>query len=290
MKLIPPFFPRRTHAHLQRTARLLTGVLFCFTAAACTPTQTVSVATVTLVPPTATPVSDQPVVTPTRADLFVPSDLETAIPLVAPVALVASEPLPAAFISSMTETLSDQLGVDVGVVRWVSAEAVTWRRDAQTCAVPTTGGAVEGYRVRFIVGTTVYEFQTRAVTQAILCDETVEASDAVLMAADPIAAELVGMAQQVVATRLDLSLRRVQWVSIAAYRWTDSSLGCPLPGQTYEAVEIPGYRIVVQAGDTQYLYHSDGERLYPCREDHEQLNTPEETPAAETTAEATAVS
>ncbi len=105
---------------------------------------------------------------------------------------------------------------------------------------------------------------------------------------DPIAAELVGIAQRVVAQDLDLSTRRVRLVEIAPYVWTDSSLGCPAPGQSYTPIESRGYRILVSAGEEDYLFHTDFDRLLPCDPDNERLPveaTPEAT--AESTPELT---
>jgi hypothetical protein len=118
-------------------------------------------------------------------------------------------------------------------------------------------------------------------------DHTPEA----LIDVDPIAAELVGIAQRVVAQDLDLPTRRVQLVDVQPYAWTDSSLDCPAPGQTYTAIQTNGYRIVVRAGDAEYIFHTDFDRVLRCDPDNEQLPveaTPEVT--EESTPEATAES
>ena len=101
-----------------------------------------------------------------------------------------------------------------------------------------------------------------------------------LIEVDPIAAELVAIAQRVVAQELDLPTRRVRLVEIALYNWTDISLGCPVPGQTYTTIDTRGYRIVVNAGDEEYLFHTDFDRVLPCDPENEQLPveaTPEVT-------------
>lgn len=92
-----------------------------------------------------------------------------------------------------------------------------------------------------------------------------------LVEVDPIAAELVGIAQRLVAQDLDLPTRRVRLVEAQPYAWTDSSLGCPVPGQGYTSVETNGYRIVVSAGGDEYIFHTDFDRVLPCDPDNEQL-------------------
>jgi hypothetical protein len=113
-----------------------------------------------------------------------------------------------------------------------------------------------------------------------------------LIEVDPIAAELVGIAQRIVARDLDLPTRRVRFVEAEAYVWTDNSLGCPVPGQTYTSIVTNGYRIVVSVGDEEYIFHTDFDRVLPCNPDNEQLPvdaTPEVTDEAteESTQEAT---
>jgi len=85
-----------------------------------------------------------------------------------------------------------------------------------------------------------------------------------LLDSDPIAASLVALAQRRIAEQLDLPIRRVLLVEATPIIWTDNSLGCPQPGQTYTPVQIDGYRIVVAVGDTQYIFHTDFDRLMPC--------------------------
>jgi hypothetical protein len=110
----------------------------------------------------------------------------------------------------------------------------------------------------------------------VLMEQTPEA----LIDIDPIAAELVAIAQRDVADQLDLPTRRVQLIALDGFIWEDSSLGCPLPNQTYMPVESFGYRIVVSAGSEEYIYHTDFDRVLPCAPDNEQLPievTPEAT-------------
>lgn len=95
-----------------------------------------------------------------------------------------------------------------------------------------------------------------------------------LIEADPVAAELVALATRILAQDLGLPQRRIQLVEVETVRWRDTSLGCPQPDQTYSQIEIPGYRIVLEAGDTTYAFHTDFDRVLPCPEGSEVLPTP----------------
>jgi hypothetical protein len=98
---------------------------------------------------------------------------------------------------------------------------------------------------------------------------------------DPIAAELVTLAQRRIAQELDLPVRRVRLVEVIPVIWQDSSLGCPQPGQEYTSVNVDGYRIIIAAGSEEYIFHSDTERVTPCDAGDERL--PETTPEVTST-------
>ncbi|HEX2907470.1 MAG TPA: hypothetical protein VHO69_11450 [Phototrophicaceae bacterium] len=89
--------------------------------------------------------------------------------------------------------------------------------------------------------------------------------------ADPVAAELVRLAQRRLGETLDLPTLRLRVIEVMPVHWLDSSLGCPLPNQTYTTVAIDGYRIVLAAGEQEYIFHSDFDRVLPCDPTNEQL-------------------
>ncbi len=254
--------------------RLWWGVLLLTTLTACAPALPEPVPTVTLIPPTETPTATQPLPTPTRSDLLNPSDLVQRATVVVAEALLPSASVPSDDIEALKALLAQALELDASSVRWVNAEVARWPFVSTRCHRPVASGRVDGVRVFFIVGTTVYEFQKQGDAPYRFCRETSEARNELLLAVDPVAAELVRLAQQRVATQLDLPVRRVAWITVAAYRWWDTSLGCPLAGQVYATADVPGYRIVLQAGDARYAFHTDAERLFPCPEGAEVLTPP----------------
>lgn len=85
------------------------------------------------------------------------------------------------------------------------------------------------------------------------------------------AGELVRLAMRRLGEELDLPTRRMRLVEVRPVQWTDSSLGCPQTGQTYTPMQTDGYRIVVAAGDGEYIFHSDFDRVLPCDLADEQL-------------------
>lgn len=260
---------------------MIVGVLRCVLCAAalsivgaCAPTEAAFVPTVTLVPPTSTPVVTLPPPTPTRADLLNPADLAPTAALAHTAAILPSAPLPATDVDELRAVLARALGTQADLVRWVSAEAAAWPFASTRCYRPVADGRVVGRRVFFLVGTTVYEFQQHGDAPYRLCRETTQARDALLLAVDPVATELTTLAQRAAANQLGISVRRVAWVSVTAHRWWDTSLGCPAPNVRYQPADVPGYRIVLQAGGARYAFHSDAERLFPCPLGREVLMPP----------------
>lgn len=106
---------------------------------------------------------------------------------------------------------------------------------------------------------------------AVASVDSPEAQITTTLASDPVAGELAALAQRRVAQDLNLPSRRVQIIEVTAFVWLDTSLGCPEPDQTYAVGDIDGYRIVLEVGDVQYIFHTDFDRVIPCDPANEKL-------------------
>ena len=107
-----------------------------------------------------------------------------------------------------------------------------------------------------------------------------------LVAQDPVAGELVGIAQRLVADQLNLPTRRIRMVDVRSVVWTDSALNCPAANSQVVQQATDGYRIVVQAADKDYLFHTDFDRVVPCEFTNEHLPDGVVVPTLEPIAEA----
>jgi hypothetical protein len=58
------------------------------------------------------------------------------------------------------------------------------------------------------------------------------------------------------AQRTTIARDALSVVSAETVTWRDGSLGCPQPGMLYTQALVPGYRIVIQAGDRRMRYHA----------------------------------
>lgn len=243
-------------------------------AASCVPDVTsTAVPTEVLIPSTATPTS-----APTLIPSITPSPLPRPQDVVASATMPEDTLIDRALIDRVIDDLAQTLTVSPDEVLLLSAARTTWTTLDLGCndALRPVPMHTEGYRLLLRVGGKTYEYHTDTHSRIRRCTGQVEVSDAIpLIEIDPLAAELVGLAQQRVALNLDLPVRRVRLVDIQALTWPDTSLGCPLPNQRYTSLDITGYRIVLAVGEQEYIFHTDTERLIPCAARDERLPTPE---------------
>lgn len=69
--------------------------------------------------------------------------------------------------------------------------------------------------------------------------------------------ELIERIKDDLADRLAIPVAEISLVEATQVEWSDSSLGCPEPGMSYMQVITPGYRILLQANNQTYEYHSN---------------------------------
>jgi hypothetical protein len=58
------------------------------------------------------------------------------------------------------------------------------------------------------------------------------------------------------ATRTGMERAALKVESAQTVTWADGSLGCPQPGMNYTMALVPGYRIMVRAGEQVLDYHA----------------------------------
>lgn len=78
---------------------------------------------------------------------------------------------------------------------------------------------------------------------------------------DPSSAEPPEVTEAIadLAAHLELSPDDVTVVSYEDVTWPDGSLGCPQPGMSYTQALVPGARLVLEAQDREFSYHSGRE-------------------------------
>jgi hypothetical protein len=89
----------------------------------------------------------------------------------------------------------------------------------------------------------------------------------------------VARAREDLARRLDLSPAAIRLLSVEAVDWPDAGLGCPQHRLLYPDVVTPGFRVVLEAQDQTYAYHTDTVQLVVlCDERRASEGTPSKAP------------
>jgi hypothetical protein len=177
------------------------------------------------------------------------------------------------------DDLAATLDIAPEEIQLAVVETVTWTNTDLGCTaanLPDLERAIEGYRFVLLVGDAIYEYHTDDGSMIRRCGQegTNIGDTSLLVEIDPVAAELVALAQRRTSQELGVSTGRIHVVEVTPYTWLDSSLGCPAAGEDYTSVQIDGYRIVLAVGGDEYVFHTDFDRLLPCDEDREVLPAP----------------
>ena len=64
------------------------------------------------------------------------------------------------------------------------------------------------------------------------------------------------LAREDLAERFNFNPLTIKISAIEKAEWTDSSLGNPEPGMFYTQALVPGFRLVLDSGGTEYTYHT----------------------------------
>lgn len=262
--------------------RLMCALILIGALSACaSPATPAAIPTLTLVPATETPtrIPLTPSVVPT-ATIVVLTPTPTIGVLLSQALLQTTITPEASIVNALQQDISLGLGIAFERIQLVEVVPFVWFEDNLRCGIDTQvpsddeaeefGEIMRGLRYLFIVGSELFEYRVDG-NSFEQCPEQYRPTGEVLLLVDPAAADLLFLVQRELARELDLSTRRIQLIDIAPYTWSDSSFGCPIPDQTYTEATIPGYRILVSAGDVDYLYHTDANTIYPCDIENEVL-------------------
>lgn len=186
---------------------------------------------------------------PPAATLAVPPVLET--PTEAPLPPTATHiPVdqPPAQLAAIAN-LAKGLGIPVGQISVVSAEAITWPNGCmgvQRIGVFCTMNQIPGFRVILSANGKQYEEHTNQDGSIVVPEQPLLAPDT---------AEKAAVSQ--LAKNLGIPASDVKVVSASVVEWPDSCLGVAQQGVMCAQIVMPGYLFVLEAGGTQYDYHSN---------------------------------
>jgi hypothetical protein len=172
-------------------------------------------------------------------------------------------------VQQAQEDLAQRLSVPVDQISVTSVSEVVWPDGSLGCAQPGqayTQATVPGYQIVLSYQGQAYDYHTDA-RHAFLCENTAQSTGFVKKIAPEV--KLINLAISDLAQRLGIPRNQILPEPIDPKKWTDTSLGCPQAGQTYNPGDITGYEITLKVKDqnnqeVKYIYHSDLERVVFC--------------------------
>jgi len=87
-------------------------------------------------------------------------------------------------------------------------------------------------------------------------------SSAGLPDSGPVPGEMFAAMVAEAASNAGVDESAVQVVGAEAVTWRDGSLGCPEPGLMYTQALVPGYKVVLSAGGSEYHFHANRSGSY----------------------------
>lgn len=69
--------------------------------------------------------------------------------------------------------------------------------------------------------------------------------------------KFVDLAKRDLASHLNIEIEQITLRETMEIDWPDASLGCPSPGKVYAQGRVPGYKIWLETGGEEYIYHTD---------------------------------
>lgn len=166
------------------------------------------------------------------------------------------------------EVAADYLRVTPGELTVVQVQAVDWPDSSLGCPKPGMSYMqviTPGHRVTIQYGNQLLDVHM-AEGRGFVCDRLKQGLQKVAPPAELklSISHFEALAKKDLAHRLNVDPGTVSVIQTEAVKWTDTSLGCPVPGEEYIQSVLPGHILTIGHNGRQYTYHTDGARLFPC--------------------------
>lgn len=69
--------------------------------------------------------------------------------------------------------------------------------------------------------------------------------------------KFINLARKDLVDRIQIDETKIALSKTEELIWPNAALGCPAPGKVYAQGKVPGYRIWLDAGGVEYIYHTD---------------------------------
>jgi hypothetical protein len=176
--------------------------------------------------------------------------------------------VPSEILDEITADLIKRTGAQRGDIQLVKAEAVVWNDASLGCPKPGEFYIqilVEGYWVVLQVEGVEYDYRASDSGNFILCEGNNMPPITTPETGEQTENPLVMQAKEDLADRLKVRIDQIDLLKVVQAKWPYDSIGCPLPNGVTIDTSTPGYQILLNANDEQYLYHTDGKDwVVPC--------------------------
>jgi hypothetical protein len=172
--------------------------------------------------------------------------------------------------------LASELQLAVADIETLSSESQTWPDSSLGCGKPGTMAAQvlsEGYAVILKTARGTYRVHV-AGSNAVNCGPATQwqsrsitrGGNAQREPGAPIRNlnEMIDKARTDLAAKLGVPESQVRMMNFSPKQWPDSSLGCPVVGETITQQSQRGYVIALRKAERTYTYHTDLTRVRAC--------------------------
>ncbi|HKQ16206.1 MAG TPA: hypothetical protein VJT80_22495 [Steroidobacteraceae bacterium] len=149
----------------------------------------------------------------------------------------------------------------------VSVEPRQWSDSSLGCRKP---GAMyldvisEGYIVVLERAGSRHQVNV-AGSRAVMCDQANRLTGTVRRPMNARGLDvMMERARQDLAQRLGADPAKIRLAGQESYRWDDSGLGCPRPGEALRAGPVDGFKLSLKYAGRTYTYHTDRQDVRPC--------------------------
>lgn len=186
-------------------------------------------------------------------------------------------------LAMQKEAIADlvaRLGIDEGQVQVLSQRTTELTAQDFACEGATPGAGdktlpaeMMGQEIVLAVGEKQYLYRGYG-KRVVFCGEAGQAGPQPI--SSPSAGEsgsgtldadglhMLTQAREELAQKLGVTPKDITVVTAEPIMWSDTSLGCPEPGQMYAQVITPGYRFILEYEGKQYDYHAGRGHLVLC--------------------------
>ena len=162
--------------------------------------------------------------------------------------------------------LADHLDVPVTEISVDSVRAIEWRDSSIGCPQPG-----QAYMQVITPGNKItlrHDGKVHVVHEAngnaFVCVRQKPAVASVTNTLELVWGEQAAIAREDLAAKLNVEVSQIILASARATTWTDTSLGCADPGESYEDIRTEGYVLTLRHGSRNFTYHTDLDRVIAC--------------------------